>query len=106
VSLPNYITVATTAELPNGERIVVEIEGHYIAVFNVDNRYYAIEDLCTHDDGPLAEGDLYGTVIACPRHGATFDITTGAVLSFPAIKPVPRYDTRVEGDSVQVDFTR
>lgn len=100
--MPSYITVASTHELPPGERTVVEINGHYIAIFNVDNHYYAIEDVCTHDDGPLAEGELYGTVIECPRHGATFDITTGAVLSFPAVKPVPRYQTRVEGTDVQI----
>ncbi len=97
-----YVTVATTDELQPGNRTVVEVNGHYIAVFNVDQHYYAIEDVCTHDDGPLAEGELYGTVIECPRHGATFDITTGAVLSFPAIRPVTRYETRVEGSDVQI----
>ena len=100
--MPKFVTVGTTAELPPGERAVVEIDNHYIAIFNVDNHYYAIEDLCTHDDGPLAEGELSDHVIACPRHGATFDITTGAVLSFPAVKPVPRYETRVVDDQVQI----
>ena len=100
--MARFIPVAMTAEVPDGARIVVELEGHYIALFNVDHRYYAIEDLCTHDDGPLAEGELYGTVIECPRHGATFDITTGAVLSFPAVKPVPRYEVRVENDQIQI----
>ena len=100
--MPEYTTVATTAEIGVGERMVVEVKGHYVGVFNVDNRYYAIEDVCTHDDGPLAEGELTGTVIACPRHGATFDITTGAVLSFPAIKPVPRYEVRVENAEIQI----
>ncbi len=100
--MANFVTVATVDELPPGSRTVVEIEGHYVAVFNVDGRYYAIEDRCTHDDGPLAEGELYGTVIECPRHGATFDITTGAVLSMPAIKPVPRYETRVVDGEIQI----
>ncbi len=100
--MTRYVTVATTAELPPGERAVVELDGHYIAIFNVDNRYYAVEDICTHDDGPLADGELSGMVIACPRHGATFDITTGAVLSFPAVKPVTRYETRIVGDDVQI----
>jgi len=73
-----------------------------VAIFNVDNNYYAIEDVCTHDDGPVAEGELRGTTIECPRHGACFDIRTGAVLSMPAIKPVPSYETRVQGDEVQI----
>jgi len=100
--MAEYVTVATTDELQRGDRIVVEIDGHYVAVFNVDNHYYAIEDVCTHDDGPLAEGELTGTVIECPRHGAQFDITNGAVLRFPAITPVPWYPTRVEGNEIQV----
>ncbi len=100
--MAEFITVASTAEVPPGERIVVELEDHYIAIFNVDNHLYAIEDLCTHDGGPLAEGTLEGTVIECPRHGAQFDITTGKVLCMPAIMPVPRFDVRVEGDDIQV----
>ena len=100
--MPDFVTVASTAELPPGERIVVEVKDHYIGIFNVDNRYYAIEDVCTHDDGPVAEGNLEGTVIECPRHGAKFDITTGAVVSMPAIKPIPHYDVRVNGDDIQI----
>ncbi|HLY24736.1 MAG TPA: non-heme iron oxygenase ferredoxin subunit [Aggregatilineales bacterium] len=100
--MPQFTTVASTAEIPPGERIVVEVKDHYVAIFNVDNRLYAIEDVCTHDDGPLAEGILEGTIIECPRHGAQFDITTGKVMRMPAIKPVPRYDVRVEGDEIQI----
>jgi len=100
--MPEFVTVATTDELTPGERIVVEVKDHYIAVFQVGDRYFAIEDVCTHDDGPLAHGTLDGTVIECPRHGARFDITTGAVLSMPAIKPVQRYDVQVEGDEIQI----
>jgi 3-phenylpropionate/trans-cinnamate dioxygenase ferredoxin component len=100
--MPEFVTVATTDELAPGERIVVEYKDNYIAIFQVGDRYYAIEDVCTHDDGPLAHGHLDGTVIECPRHGARFDITTGAVLSMPAIKPVRRYDIQVVGDDIQI----
>jgi 3-phenylpropionate/trans-cinnamate dioxygenase ferredoxin subunit len=100
--MPTFVTVATTAELPSGERMVVEINGKAIAIFNVGDRYYAIADLCTHDEGPLADGELEGVVIECPRHGATFDITTGRVLSMPAINDVPRYETRVVDGEVQI----
>ncbi|MEP7285677.1 MAG: non-heme iron oxygenase ferredoxin subunit [Chloroflexota bacterium] len=100
--MPEFITVATTDELTPGERAVVEVNDHFIAIFNVDHKYYAIEDLCTHDDGPLAEGELTGLAIECPRHGARFDISTGAVLSMPAIKPVPRYEVRVQGNEIQI----
>ena len=100
--MAEYITLAATSEIPPGERAVFEINDHYIAVFNVDQKYYAIEDVCTHDNGPLAEGELTGTTIECPRHGAQFDITTGKVLRFPAVVPVPRYDVRVLEGEIQV----
>ena len=100
--MPEFVTVATTDEVKAGERIVVEVNDHYIAIFNVDNRYYAIEDVCTHDNGPLAEGYLEGTTIECPRHGARFDITTGKVLSMPAVKDVPRYQLQISGDEIQI----
>jgi 3-phenylpropionate/trans-cinnamate dioxygenase ferredoxin subunit len=97
-----FETIASTAELPSGARMVVEIGEHWVAVFNVGGNYYAVEDLCTHDDGPLAEGELEGENIVCPRHGAKFDLNTGKP-TFPATAPVPRYAVRVEGDQVQVD---
>ena len=98
-----FVSVATTAELTSGERIVVEIGEIWVGVFNVGGKFYAIEDRCTHDDGPLAEGELEGMEIVCPRHGARFDLETGKA-TFPAVKPVPRYAVRVEGDDVQIDI--
>ncbi len=102
--MARYVTVAKTSEIGPGDREVFDLEEHYIAVFNVDGTYYAIEDVCTHDDGPLADGELYGFAIECPRHGARFDIRTGAVLSMPAVIPVPRYEVRVEGAEIQIGF--
>lgn len=101
--MANFVKVAETGEIGPGERRVVEIDGLFIAVFNVGGNYYAIEDVCTHDDGPLAEGELDGYQIECPRHGARFDIRDGKVLSFPAVTPVPRYEVKVEEDDVLVD---
>jgi 3-phenylpropionate/trans-cinnamate dioxygenase ferredoxin subunit len=100
--LPRLVTVAKTAEIPPGQREVFDVEGIYIAVFNVGGTYYAIEDVCTHDDGPLAEGDLHGYEIECPRHGARFDIRTGTVLSMPAVLDVSWFPVRVEGDDIQI----
>lgn len=101
--MTDFITVATTDEIKPGENIVVEIGRHWVAVFNVDGTYYAIRDVCTHDDGPLAEGKLMGCEIECPRHGARFDLRTGAVTAPPALVPVPVYAVRVEGDEIQVE---
>jgi 3-phenylpropionate/trans-cinnamate dioxygenase ferredoxin subunit len=100
--MAEFVTVATTDEIKPGERMVVELGRHWVAIFNVDGQYYAIEDLCTHDDGPLAEGELTGCIIECPRHGATFDIRNGKVLSAPALVDVPSYQVRVEGNEIQL----
>ncbi len=100
--MAEYVAVAQVEEVKPGERIVLAVKEHYIALFNVDGAYYAIEDLCTHDDGPLGDGELSGTIIECPRHGAQFDITTGKVVRMPAIAPVPRYDVRVVDGTIQI----
>ena len=97
-----YITVARTSEIGPGERDVFEVEEYYIAVFNVDGRYYAVEDICTHDDGPLADGELYDFEIECPRHGARFDIRTGKVTRMPAVTPIKHFPVRVENDEIQL----
>lgn len=97
-----FLTVATVGEIQPGERMVVEYGRHWVVIFNVDGKYYAIEDLCTHDDGPLAEGELHDCVIECPRHGATFDITNGKVLSAPALVDVPSYTVRISGNDIQI----
>ena len=73
-------------------------------MFHLADGYYAMDDLCTHDGGPLAEGILDGDVIECPRHGARFDVKTGAVLCLPAVTPVPVYDVKVVGDEIKVGW--
>lgn len=94
--------VSTRAELLPGGKILAVIDGRAIALFNVDGAYHAIDDVCTHDGGPLAEGDLDGCVIMCPRHGAEFDVRTGKALSFPAFEPVASHTVTVQGDDIFV----
>ncbi len=101
--MTEFVTVATTDEVKPGESLVVEIGRHWVGVFNVDGEYYAIRDVCTHDDGPLADGRVIGCEIECPRHGARFDLRTGEVTAPPALVPVPTYAVRVEGDAIQVE---
>jgi 3-phenylpropionate/trans-cinnamate dioxygenase ferredoxin component len=90
-----FLQVIEAGEIPPGERIVVEVDGLPIAVFNVSGQYYAIGDVCTHDEGPLAEGELDGFQLICPRHGARFDIRTGKALTLPAFIDTPWYPVRV-----------
>jgi len=90
------------SDLPEGGKAVVEVGDRLVALFHVGGRFWAIDDLCTHDGGPLAEGELDGYTIACPRHGAQFDIRTGRVLSMPATQDTPAHEVKVEGDDVLV----
>lgn len=97
-----WYTVATTDEIKPGERIVVEIDDVWVIVFNVGDQYFALEDMCSHEEYMLSEGDLDGYAIECPKHGAQFDIRNGKVLAPPAVAPVKWYRTQVAGDEVQV----
>ncbi len=102
--MQGFVKVATVTELPPGERKLVEIEGVRIAIFNLDGDYYAIEDVCTHDGGPLVEGDIVnGCQIRCPRHGARFDIRTGQALSMPAFSPTNTYEIQIDNDDIWVE---
>jgi 3-phenylpropionate/trans-cinnamate dioxygenase ferredoxin subunit len=98
-----YVKVASTGEILDGQRKLIDFEEVTVALFNVDGRYYCIEDVCTHDGGPVAEGELDGYSIECPRHGALFDIRDGRVLSMPAVVPVPKYEVRIEGEDIFIE---
>jgi 3-phenylpropionate/trans-cinnamate dioxygenase ferredoxin subunit len=95
-----FIVIATEDELPNGERIFLEIDGQPIAVFNIAGKFLAIADVCSHDDGPVAEGELHDSEIECPRHGARFDLQTGKALSLPAVVDIPAYPVKVDDGEI------
>ncbi|HEX5370721.1 MAG TPA: non-heme iron oxygenase ferredoxin subunit [Dehalococcoidia bacterium] len=96
--------VTTTSEVPEGEVRVFSAGGRSIALAHVaGSGFYAIDNLCTHDGGPLGEGTLVAGTVECPRHGARFDVKTGAVRALPAVRPVKAYPVQVEGDEVSVD---
>lgn len=102
------VTVATTDDLSPGEGLAVSVdtddsEGSVgIAVFNVDGEFHAIGNRCPHVGGSLGNGRLSGTIVSCPLHGATFDVTTGDVCSPPADQPVRTYDVEVVEGEVRV----
>jgi 3-phenylpropionate/trans-cinnamate dioxygenase ferredoxin component len=104
--MSTWINVATVSQLSAGTFRTVEIDGTDIAVFNVDDEYYAIEDICTHDGGILTGGAIEGDQIVCPRHGAHFSIRTGEALTPPAYEPVTTFPVRVHNDMVQVRDNR
>ncbi len=98
-----FVTIGDLKEIPNGERIFVEIGELNIVVFNIAGKLYAIADLCSHDDGPLGDGELESNYeIKCPRHGAHFDIRDGKVKTMPAIVDIPAYPVRISDGQVEV----
>ena len=101
--MPKYFGVARVTEIPPGAKKIVEVDGVLVVLVNLDGRLYAIEDVCTHDGGPLGEGKLDGCELICPRHGARFDVRTGAATRMPAIEPAPTYEVRVEDDVVLIE---
>jgi 3-phenylpropionate/trans-cinnamate dioxygenase ferredoxin component len=96
------IVVCPLAELGPGQMRLIEHGGRKIGVFNCDGELHAIEDRCSHDDGPLAEGefDQATCTVECPRHGSLFDLTTGRPKTLPAYAPVQTFPAVVEGDDV------
>ena len=100
-----YVPVARVDEVAEGAVKVVRIEDQAIAVFRIGGEYFAMDDVCTHDGGPLAEGAIEGCEIECPRHGARFDVRTGAALCLPAIESVTTYPVRIAGDEIQVRWS-
>jgi 3-phenylpropionate/trans-cinnamate dioxygenase ferredoxin subunit len=97
-----FVTVARKDELADGGRLLLNVGDLAIAVFQVAGDYFAIDDVCTHDDGPLAEGELDGGTIECPRHGARFDLATGKAARLPAVVDIAAYPVRLVGDDIQV----
>ena len=100
--MTEFVKVAKVGDLPPGERMFYDFEDVTVTVFNVDGKFYCIEDVCTHDGGPVGDGNLFEFCIECPRHGALFDIRDGSVVSMPAVVPVPTYEVKVEGDDILV----
>ena len=100
--MAEWLDVALESEFPPGTHKVVDANDVMIAVFNVGGKFYAIEDVCTHDGGILTGGPVNGCIITCPRHGATFDVRTGAALSAPAYQPTAKFPVRIENGMVQV----
>jgi 3-phenylpropionate/trans-cinnamate dioxygenase ferredoxin subunit len=82
------------------------VDDKTIVVFNIAGQYYAILDVCSHDDGPVGEGDLEGYNITCPRHGAEFDVRTGKVMQMPAVVDIPAYPVRIADGNIQVGIPK
>jgi 3-phenylpropionate/trans-cinnamate dioxygenase ferredoxin subunit len=97
-----FVKVAKVAEIPDPGQLTLEVGDAVVVLFRVGGQFYCLDDVCTHDGGPLGEGRLHDRTIACPRHGAQFDIRTGRPLTMPATVPTLTHEVKIDGEDVYV----
>lgn len=93
-----WVSIAPVSDLPSGRGVKVDVEGHAVALFRIENDVYAVADTCSHAEASLAEGEVFDGEVECPRHGAAFDLATGIAKTLPATAPVASYETKIEND--------
>ncbi len=102
--MSDYVAVAKATDVADPGSMLVEVRERLVVLIHAAGHWYALDDVCTHDGGPLSDGplDAAGNTIACPRHGAKFDIRTGAALTMPATKPTKSHEVKLDGEQVLV----
>lgn len=100
--MSEFVRAARASDVPPGSVVRVEVDGHRVALANVDGQFFAVDDTCTHEEASLAEGGIVGDIVVCPKHGSRFNVRSGRVLSLPAVRSVAVYPVRVEGDDVLI----
>ena len=98
--MSEFQLACSASEVPDGGMQLVEVDDRLLIVFNVKGDFYCIDDVCTHDGGPLSEGEIEGCQIACPRHGAKFDIRNGAALTMPATQPTGSHQVKLDSGNI------
>ena len=100
--MSDFVKVARVTDIPDPGKQLVEVADTFVVLFHVDGRFFCIDDICTHDGGPLGEGEFCGYEIACPRHGAKFDVRTGKALTMPATEGTLAHEVKVEDGDVYI----
>jgi nitrite reductase/ring-hydroxylating ferredoxin subunit len=98
----NWVAVAQTGDLAPGELMYVEVGNDPVCLINFEGDYYALHDMCTHQEASLSDGEIAGDEIECPMHGGAFEIRTGLPANFPVVVPVEVFDVKTEGETVYV----
>ncbi len=101
-----FFEIAPISELPNGERLFIEVGDEPIVIFNIAGNFFAIGDVCTHDGGPLGDGEVTDHQVICPRHGARFDVRNGKALTLPAVVDAPAYPVRVTDGMIEIGILK
>lgn len=100
--MSEFVKIASVSDIADGGKQYHEVDDRLIVLFRADGQYYCLDDVCTHDGGPLGEGSLDGFSVACPRHGAKFDIRDGRAVTMPATEATVAHEVKVDGDDVYV----
>ena len=100
--MSQFFDAAKKSEISDGEKLLVEVDDRLVILFQVGDSCFCIDDVCTHDGGTLSDGKFEGFEIACPRHGAKFDVRCGEVTCMPATQATVAHETKVDGDTIQV----
>ncbi len=103
--MSEFVRVCQVSDVPEPGKRILEVGEDFIVLFHVNGKFYALDDCCSHDGGPLGEGLLDEFTIICPRHGAQFDIRTGEALTMPAVRPTRSHEVQVDGDEVLVKLS-
>lgn len=105
--MSEFVAVAKTSEVPDPGSMLVEVGERLVVLIHAAGNWYALDDVCTHDGGPLSDGplDAEHKTIACPRHGAKFDIRTGAAVTMPATKPTKSHEVKIDGERILVKLS-
>ena len=101
-----FVEIAPASELPSGDRLFLEVGDRAIVIFNIADQLFAIGDICSHDDGPLGDGDLEGFNVVCPRHGAEFDVRNGEAVQMPAVVDIPAYPVQVRDGAIYLGMPK
>lgn len=104
INVGKFVKVANIADIKENVPFCAETGGQKLAIYKVNGKYYAINNICTHAGGPLCMGELNGSIVTCPWHGSKFDVTTGIVVHPPATKPIQTYKTQINGDALEVEL--
>jgi nitrite reductase/ring-hydroxylating ferredoxin subunit len=99
--MPEFVTIASTSDIPAGSGKIFDVKGNSVAVWNLSGNFHAFQNVCPHRGGPVGEGELEGNVITCPWHGWSFDVVSGTNTMNPAAK-INKYDVKVENNQIQV----
>jgi 3-phenylpropionate/trans-cinnamate dioxygenase ferredoxin subunit len=100
--MSEFVQVAQVSDVTNSGKLILEVDDRMVVLLHINEQFFCIDDVCTHDGGPLGEGTLCGYELACPRHGAKFDVRSGAALTMPATEATVVHEVKIEGDNVFV----